>query len=403
MTAPAPRERHRRPVARRRAVDALLILAALAALLASTRGGDGGGRRGFKVDQDLGGRPAANVPLPAPEHPVPADLQADPGSDPPQAMVGSPWYFTGGFHTVDRWIEASDTVWRPVALYPFLDFRGDGLSVIDGDRTTWTPPACACPTVHLWMYGGSTTFGLNQRDNHTIASELARAAWADGVRLVVQNRGELGVFQWVEAQRFAYDLTVDPAPDIVLFYDGVNDVWAGNIISNRHSGDTRLIMNPQHDDQWNETGVPELTPPEAPEGAKLIGWNRGVNYNLPDLAAATIARYDRARDMSRATAELHGIEPIYVWQPSRLSRDLVPGEAHDNAAVETWARTRATLLRRDLADDVIDLSDVFVHSKKPFFTDDVHHNEAAAQMIATAMYTQIEGRVRAAARSGGGS
>ena len=59
------------------------------------------------------------------------------------------------------------------------------------------------------MFGGSTTYGLNQRDGHTIASELARAAAADGIELDVHNKGNNGQLHWMEAERFAWDAVSD--------------------------------------------------------------------------------------------------------------------------------------------------------------------------------------------------
>ena len=83
------------------------------------------------------------------------------------------------------------------------------------------------------MYGGSTTYGLNQRDDHTIASELARVAHEHGVTIDIDNRGALGHLHWMEAERFAWDLTIEAPPDMVIFYDGVNEGWAGGCPQHR--------------------------------------------------------------------------------------------------------------------------------------------------------------------------
>jgi lysophospholipase L1-like esterase len=45
--------------------------------------------------------------------------------------------------------------------------------------------------------------------------------------------------------------------------------------------------------------------------------------------------------------------------------------------------------RDHLADDVIDLVDVFDDSTDPIFTDDVHHNELGARLVAEAIYANI--------------
>ena len=64
--------------------------------------------------------------------------------------------------------------------------------VVDGRRATWRPAVTpGCRPAKVWMFGGSTAFGQGQRDDHTIASELARVAWEDGIAVDVTKRVEL--------------------------------------------------------------------------------------------------------------------------------------------------------------------------------------------------------------------
>jgi hypothetical protein len=102
------------------------------------------------------------------------------------------------------------------------DVRSRDTNVVDGRRVTWQPTDA--PRLRVWMFGGSTTFGLGQRDDHTIASELAKGADAAGIPIEVTNFGVHGDVHWNETQRLREALASGAAPpDLVVFYDGWND------------------------------------------------------------------------------------------------------------------------------------------------------------------------------------
>ncbi|MBX3287562.1 MAG: SGNH/GDSL hydrolase family protein, partial [Actinobacteria bacterium] len=110
--------------------------------------------------------------------------------------------------------------------YEQPDVSSPYLNIVDGHRVTWSPPAPGgCSPPEVWMFGGSTMFGEGQRDEYTVPSWLARTAWADGVALHVTNFGQLGDPLWIEVRRLEEALgTTDDRPDLVVFYDGANEV-----------------------------------------------------------------------------------------------------------------------------------------------------------------------------------
>ena len=67
-------------------------------------------------------------------------------------------------------------------------------------------------------------YGFGQRDQHTIPSELVRLAAADGVALEAHNFGTPAYVNWQGVELFARLLTEREAPDLVVFYDGYNDL-----------------------------------------------------------------------------------------------------------------------------------------------------------------------------------
>ena len=311
---------------------------------------------------------------------------------PQAAMANSKWLEDGVYQSAQGWALDPRNAWRPVNPHRLQDFTSRDLTIRNGERRTWAPPAAGRPRLNVWMFGGSTTYGLNQRDDHTIASELARAAAADGIELDVQNKGNNGQLHWMESERFAWDLTTEPAPDLVLFYDGVNETWEGSTLNRFSTGDVPEMYDPTLLDAWeNGRRGTSTDAPAAPPGARLVGRPRGPVLGMVDEAKATIDRYERARALSRSTAVAHSLPVRYFWQPSRYSRPLVLSEPHYDTGNENNARLSEQLKVKYLPKDVIDLSDSLRGTTEPLFTDDVHHNEEGARLIAAEMFRKIKG------------
>ena len=313
--------------------------------------------------------------------------------DAPQAaMVTSEWLEDGVYQSAQGWALDPRNAWRPVNPHRLQDFTSRDLTIRNGERRTWAPPASGQTRLTVWMFGGSTTYGLNQRDDHTIASELARAAAANGIELDIHNKGNNGQLHWMESERFAWDLTTEPAPDLVLFYDGVNETWEGSTLNRFSTGDVPDMYDPTLLDAWeNGREGTSTDAPAAPPGARLVGRPRGPVLGLVGEAKATIDRYDRARALSKSTATAHSLPVRYFWQPSRYSRPLVLSEPHYDTSNENNARVSEQLKVKYLPKDVIDLSDSLRGTTEPLFTDDVHHNEEGARLIAAKMFTRIKG------------
>ena len=339
--------------------------------------------RGFTLAAPTAAPRAADGAPPDPEvvldYPAPDGLTDAPTPDgaTPAALADSPWWNTPEYQDAEG--HATDLLagWRFENPYRMLDVRSRYINVVDGIRTSWTPPPCNCRRLTVWMYGGSTTWGISQRDDHTIASELARVAHENGITVDVQNRGLPGFHHWLEAERFAWDLTTNPRPDLVVFYDGVNDrFWQP------------ALADPIFANLWDRSGRSEGEDPAGPAGSEVSGPPEPRYGGLLQTEEG-VRRYDRAREMSRATATATGVPVRYVWQPERYSRPFVGSEPHFDTGHENDARRGSQFAWERLAPDVIDLHDALKGNSDPIYTDDVHHNEVGARLIAEALYDRI--------------
>lgn len=318
----------------------------------------------------------------------------------PAAYEGEDWYLEYR-EDADWMMNVQAGTWRPLHTQRTADLTSRHVTVRDGHRVSWTPAPCDCRRLTVWMYGGSTTFGVGQRDEHTIASELAKAAAEEGLVVDVVNRGVLGHLHWMEAQRFAWDLAMEPPPDMVVFYDGANEVWAAQQMREIGIPESVGPVDPLLEEVWNwvkESGPPA---PPTPLGATLS------TIEAPQLtpeATGRLAmeRYERTLKMSDDIASANDTVIRWFWQPSLFSRPPIDGEPH--GAGGNYMREKRSMWRsavEHLPDHVDNLDDVFDGHVGAIFSDDVHHNEEGARLIAAAMLDALRSDLERLAQADG--
>ncbi len=308
----------------------------------------------------------------------------EPSSTPP-AYAGEAWY--PEYREDIEWVMNQDAAFRPIHPLRVADVSTRHVNVAGGVRATWSAPCRDCHRLVVWVYGGSTIFGIGQRDEHTIPSELARAAWGEGIALDVVNRGTPGDLLWDEAQRAQWDLLVGPPPDLVVFYDGANELWAARTMNDHGVPDGYGPFDPLLEQFWD--GVVDARGddvPDAPPGGRLVPTSTVAPRTPAEVGELAARRYELARRASEST--VGSIPTHWFWQPTTASRPEVDGEPqHDDGGRNARATSQAA--RRTLPDGVVDLSDVLDGIREPLFSDDVHHNEVAARVVAGAIFDTI--------------
>jgi len=322
------------------------------------------------------------------------------------AYVSSPWadeYFAE-LSATRRW------EYEPFAGWRREDFVGDFVNVQDGIRQSWESPRTSSGRLTVWMFGGSTTWGTGQRDDHTIPSSIARLAHDAGLDVEVVNYGESAHLIWQEVQTLEAALLTGDKPDLAIFYDGVNEPA-------RH-GDS-FSISPTHSRveifenrlEASETSSLSVLISNYKSRSLAIRFVRalrgrasrqtddvvlvkqvGAEEALPNMMAI----YGEGVNLSLDIADRHNFEVVHFWQPSIYTKpDLrsevavwtVPGYRELD---RQWYDAMMNGAREQLPPGVIDIADVLDDVTEPVMIDHVHTNELGARIVAERIFAEIE-------------
>lgn len=296
-------------------------------------------------------------------------------------------------------------------LWGRMPYRGSAIT-IDEDGTRHTPgTACGDPAAYrIFMYGGSTMWGMGAPDAMTIPAYLQARLGTETARpLCVVNYGELGFVSMQGVIRLMKSLQTGDVPDMVIFYDGVNDVVAAD-----QTGQAGLHRNLGTFQQAVATQSHQLHPLlrllidsytfQFVRG--LIGGEAAAQalQRSATLADDVTERYLANARMVRALGAEYGFVAHFFWQPVMVVGDkpLTPEEKRMAAVVhdpllslyrDTWARVAAVAGQppythlHDIA-RALDAYDTLLYF-------DHHHllpegNAIIAQVMAETIMTDIE-------------
>ena len=311
------------------------------------------------------------------------------------------------------------------------------LNVTDGVRRSYEPPVSSTrKPVEVLFLGGSTIQGAFQRDDFTIPSDIARLATGNDIPIHVVNRGQYGYDIWQEVELLEELLTSGYRPDVVVFYDGVNDLsiqstegtttvpshlkaeeYAQAIAQYLHPGSAQPLANRIYDAYRNRSavalGVSDIaslvsSPPSSSTKklTPLQGNTQSPDQSIPTAikrADDAVSIYLRAVQLIQELAAGYGFQVKAFWQPFLYSKKPVAAEKNiegfEGESPSAWF-AMAAQARKDLRPPVIDLSDALNGVKAPVMIDYEHPNELGSLAVAKAMYPDLKPALTAALDKG---
>ncbi len=287
------------------------------------------------------------------------------------------------------------------AGYRLRDFSGRFIHLRDGTRDTWSAPPCDCRRVSVWWFGGSAAWGQDQSDDLTLASQFARVAADDGIAVDITNFATPTYTFGQEVHLFADQLGRRPKPDVVVFYNGGNDlVFQALRASKRRVGDeSDITLLDQALSDVTRNGIPidpariEWTPaPQEVDGALS-------DEDALAVAVHTVGRYRRNLKLARDLSGGADVELVVAWQPLLAGSSAAAGPA--DAVPERLLASFTTMVneaRSRIPAGVIDLSGIFKEEPTEVFTDLFHTSERGAGIVARSLYRQSRSALASAAK-----
>lgn len=127
-----------------------------------------------------------------------------------------------------RELRQQDMEWKPYVHYGFKEMLGKQNTIYkNGIRKTVNLSIKDSTTaLKIFCFGGSTMYSSGARDAHTIPSELSKLIHSSfpDKNIEITNFGCHGYTRGMENIQLQLELTKNNIPDIVVFYDGVNEV-----------------------------------------------------------------------------------------------------------------------------------------------------------------------------------
>ncbi|MCB2264403.1 MAG: SGNH/GDSL hydrolase family protein, partial [Candidatus Thiosymbion ectosymbiont of Robbea hypermnestra] len=333
------------------------------------------------------------------------------------AYQGATWTH-GYFRELER---VRPFPWQPYVYWRRPPYQGRYIRVDrNGLRATWNPPSRDDilddpPPVRIFAFGGSTMWGWGARDDYTIASHLSKLLHARGYRAEVTNYGQLGYVSTQEAIVLLRGIHRGERPDIALFYDGINEVFASamnaaaGIPQNewRRHAEFALLDRPRR--LSGNLGRRFLDRNLWGFERFLAGLRRRVRSPADDRLQArppgeevvrqTLHIYAANLAFIASLGRRYGFESLFYWQPNLFfKRHRSPSEQAAPAAegLTIYEEAFAAIYREVRQSTRLnghpgfhDISALFEALEAPYYVDVTHLSEPGNRLVAQAMVNDV--------------
>jgi hypothetical protein len=261
--------------------------------------------------------------------------------------------------------------------------------------------------LNIFLFGGSTTFGLSLDDDQTIPSSLQQRTRAASQRLNVYNFGRPGYTSTQELLLYLSLLRDGSVPNAAVFIDGLNECqeWTSTPPSGAHWPD-EYVYSAIENAKRNQ-GVYMLPLQALPMAglassiAERFGLDqRNETQGVPsDVQGFILNRWLKNKKVIEVLSRGYEVNVSFVWQPVaaykydlryyKFPHKLLQDEAYVPtvySAIEKMARQGM------LGEDFLNLAEMQKDKKESLYIDPWHYNEAFSREIASQIYLYLRNR-----------
>lgn len=243
----------------------------------------------------------------------------------------------------------------------------------------------------IHFFGGSAVWGWEVRDANTIPSKILH--FRNDV--TVENHGQLGYVSSQSLITFIQRIKYEPKPDIVIFIDGLNDIYSAF-----QSGVSGIEQNAISIKQRFESKSLEKATEFYLKKSNFINLMRAVfrtrkKNNKGDfvrnnelLAHSIITAYNQNISLVNKMTSTFNIKALFIWLPTLFDKPNLTEYEHKlfdmvKSFKPLYSAVKKLIVSDNLlAPQVINLSNIFYQNKEPIYVDPWHYNEHANHLIA---------------------
>lgn len=255
----------------------------------------------------------------------------------------------------------------------------------------------------VFLFGGSTLWGTGVPDQYTIPS-LVQTLLGPGYD--VYNFGETAFVSAQELNLLLEQLSNGFIPDLVIFYDGANDTYAGLYAPGRprhpqfrgedyQSKEELSYLINKIIEKTNYIALTERYKIWRKKDLQSV-WDQNIAPNLEKNALETIKHYSHFIKQVNALGKAYGFEVHYFWQPTLIlgNKPLAASEqeilATTSPALVSSYQQMYKMAKTELQKEknFHYIAEIFNETTEPLYFDCHHMGPKGNQLVAEAIVKQ---------------
>ena len=271
--------------------------------------------------------------------------------------------------------------------------------VAEGERGTRNACHLGGTPIIIWVFGGSTTFCAEVYDEDTWPSYLSALLCNDGYNVFVRNFGDSGYTSTQEVAKLLLKLRNTPAPDYVVFYDGINDYYSA--YQSGRPGEPQNLFNRYlaFDVFVNRNILNPILVSSTMRALRFVQQERPVSYtdsHATALGAAIQQVYVNNTKLVYALADKYDFTPLFFWQPAVFTKDTLSDyeSSFNSSTGSVGFSVRAGYKNITFLEENVhsfhDIQDVFDAENESLFIDTAHVGRKGNKLVASVIADHLE-------------